>query len=65
MEAYRNIFFSHSLTIDALRKTVRSVDLGFFPNKRENNTFFSTGTGVADALCKKQDSAFPSRCGKK
>ena len=65
MGASRNIFCSHLLTTNALRKTMRSVDLGFLPNERENNAFFSIGSSVADALCKKQESAIPSRSGKK
>ena len=65
MEYSRNIIFSHLLTIDALRKTNKSIDLGFFPKKRENDTFFSIGIGVADALCKKQEGVVPSRYGKK
>ena len=65
MEASRNIFFSHLLTIDALSKTVRSVDLGFFPKEGETDTLWSTRTGVTDALCKKHEGATPSRSGKK
>ena len=43
-------FFSHLLTTDTLRKIDKSVDLGFFLKKRENNALFSTGTGIIDAL---------------
>ena len=50
MEASRNIFFSHLLTIDALIKNDKGVGLGVFPKKRENNTFCSTKKGVIDAL---------------
>ena len=65
MEASRNIFFSHLLTISTLSKTNKGADLGFFPKKRENYVFFSTGTGIADALCKKQEGAVPYRSRKK
>ena len=65
MEASRNIFFSHLLTIGALRKIFSSVHLGFFPKKRENNTFCLTGSSVANTLCKKQEGVVPSRSGKK
>ena len=58
-------FFSHLLTIDILRKTDKGTDLGFFPKKRENDIFFSTKTGIADALCKKKEGAIPSRSRKK
>ena len=43
-------FFSHLLTIDALSKTVKRVDLEFLTKKRENDAFCSTGIGVDDAL---------------
>ena len=62
---FQKHIFSHLLTTDALSKTDKGVDLGFLPKKRENNTFFSTRTGVVDALCKKQEGAAPSRSGKK
>ena len=65
MEASRNIFFSHLLTTDTLRKTVKSVDLGFLPKSKENSAFCSTGIGVTNALCKKQEGVVPSRSGKK
>ena len=44
---------------------IRSVDLGFFPKKRENDAFSSNGIGVADTLCKKQEGVVPSRSRKK
>ena len=65
MEASRNIFFSHLLTINALRKTDKGTNLGFFPKKRENNSFCSTRTDVIDALRKKQEGIIPSRSRKK
>ena len=65
MEASRNIFFSHLLTTEALRKTVKSVDLGFLSKDGENDVVFSTGMGVVDALCKKQEGIIPSRSRKK
>ena len=65
MEASRNIFFSHLLTTGSLRKSFKSVDLGFFPKKRENDVFCSIGTGIAGALCKKHEGTTPSRFGEK
>ena len=65
MEASRNIPFFHLMTTDALRKTVRSVELGFFPKEGENNAYWSTGTCIADAPCKKHEGTVPSRSGKK
>ena len=58
-------YFLFLLTIGALSQTERSVDLGFFPKKRENDIFFSTKVGVVDALCKIQGSVVPSRSRKK
>ena len=65
MEASRNIFFSHLLTTDAFSKIVRSVDLDFLPKKRENGAFYSTGTGVVDALCKNMKAPLLLGLGKK
>ena len=65
MEASRSFFFSHFLTTDALSKTNKGADLGFFPNKGDNDAYGSTETGVADTLCKKYEGVVPSRYGKK
>ena len=35
------------------------------PKEGENDAYWSTGTGVADALCKKHEGATPSRSRKK
>ena len=53
------------MTIDAFRRTVRSVDLGYLSKQRENGTFYSIGSGVDDALCKTPKSVVPSRSRKK
>ena len=65
MEASRNIFFSHLLITKDLSKIDKGTDLGFFPKKRENDDFCSTGTSFTDALCKKQEGVVLSRFGKK
>ena len=65
MEASRNIFFSHLLTTATLRKTVKSVDLGFLPKEGDNGASWSTVAGVHDTLCKKHEGTVPSRSGKK
>ena len=56
--------FPHLLTTDALSKTDKSVDLGFFPKKRENDALFSIRKGIIDSLCKKQEGVIPPRSGK-
>ena len=58
-------FFSFLLTTNAFSRTVKSIDLGFSPKKRENDIFCSTGTGVADALCKTKEGVVPSMSRKK
>ena len=53
------------MTTDTLIYVVKSVDLGFFPKKRENDAFFSTGTSIANTQCKKHEGVAPSRSRKK
>ena len=65
MEASRNFFFSHFLTIDAPSRNDKGVDLGFFPKKGDNDAYGSTMIGTDDALCKKHEGVVPSRYEKK
>ena len=65
MEASRNFFFSHFLTIGAPSINDKGADLGFFPKKGDTDTYGSTVTGTVGALCKKNEGVVPSRYGKK
>ena len=58
-------YFSHFLTTNALTKTDKGIDLGFFPKNGDNGTYWSTKTDIVSALCKKNEGIVPSRYGKK
>ena len=56
MEASRNIFFSHLLTIETLKKTVKSVDLGFCQRRGKTMLFAQLGQ-ASSTLCVKHKKA--------
>ena len=58
-------FFSHFLTVDALRRNDKGVNLGLLSKKGENNAYGSTVTSAFGALCKKHKGVIPSRYEKK
>ena len=61
MEASRNLFFSHFLTISAPSRNDKGANLGFLSKKEGNNAYGSTMTGASNALCKKHKGIIPSR----
>ena len=42
--SFQKLLFSHFLTTDALSKSNKGTDLGFFPNKGDNDAYGSTKT---------------------